>query len=565
MSQLRRMMVCAVGLAILVGHCQFAIAADDVAVGHNGMVVSVSPEATRVGLETLQKGGNAVDAAIAVAFALAVTWPEAGNIGGGGFMMVHPGAGESPVCIEYRETAPAAATPDMFELGETHLGHKAVGVPGTVAGMELAHERFGSLPWEEVVRPAARLAEQGFVIEEKLAAGLTSIVDRSPQFAELVRVFSPPDGRQQWRSGDRLVQPELAHTLRLIAEKGADGFYRGAVAQQLAEEMRLGGGLITEKDLANYHANAREPIHGTFRGFDVYGPPPPSSGGICLIEMLNILENFDFEESDRFSAETLHLMVESMKRGYCDRARYVGDPAFTYIPPHLTTKEYARQLAATIRSERATSSESLAPEIPLAAEGTETTHFSVVDGNGMAVANTYTLEQSYGSRVMVRGAGFLLNNEMGDFNWKPGHTDRKGNIGTEANAIAPGKRMISSQTPILVTKEGQIRVVTGSPGGRTIINTGLCIIINLMEFGMSVREAVDAPRIHHQWFPDEIRFEGMERPEFAESIKQLENMGHAFYAGSRKQGDAHTIVIEPDTGLLQGAADLRRLGAAAGH
>ena len=325
--------------------------------------------------------------------------------------------------------------------------------------------------------------------------------------------------------------------------------------------MKAGKGLLTKADLAAYHANVRAPIHGTYRGYDVYAPPPPSSGGICLVEMLNILETFDLRRHGRWSAVTLHLMIEAMRRAYCDRARYLGDADFVQIPPHLTSKDYARGLAKRIDPHRATRSEDLAKDIPLAREGDSTTHFSVIDKDGMAVANTYTLERSYGSRVVVKGAGFLLNDEMIDFNWRPGVTNRYGVIGTPANQIAAGKRMLSSQTPTIVAKNGKVVLVTGSPGSRTIINTVLCILLNVLEFDMDIRAAVDAPRLHHQWFPDEVRFEGLS--ELAAPIRRLKALGHTVVG--TKQGDAHSIWVDLKRGEYHGAADRRISGKVASY
>ncbi len=527
----------------------------------NGLVVSVSGPGSEVGCDVLKKGGNAVDAAVATAFALAVTYPAAGNIGGGGFMTVYPGGGAEPVVIEYRETAPAAATKDMFTDKDGWYGHKVVGVPGTVRGMALAHQKFGKLPWKDLVLPAVKLAEEGFALDAAVASSLNNVVSSAADFPELRRVFGKDGGKDDWRPGDRLVQTELAATLRRIAEDGPDAFYKGTIADQIAAEMKTGGGLVTKDDLAAYRANVRRPIHGTYRGCDVYAPPPPSSGGTCLVEMLNVLENFDLRKQGRWSPATLHLMTETMRRAYCDRARSLGDPDFTRIPEQLTSKEYARKLAAGIDLTKATPSEELAKDLPLAREGDSTTHFSVIDANGMAVANTYTLERSYGSRVVVRGAGFLLNDEMIDFNWRPGVTDRKGGIGTEANLIAPGKRMLSSQTPTIVTKDGKVLLITGSPGSRTIINTVLCIVVNVVDFDMDVRSAVDAPRLHHQWFPDELRFEGT--TEHAAAVERLRTMGHT--VSGNHQGDAHTIWVDPKTGVYQGAADRRVSGKAVGY
>jgi gamma-glutamyltranspeptidase/glutathione hydrolase len=526
-----------------------------------GLVVAVSAPGAQTGLDILKKGGNAVDAAVATAFAMAVTYPQAGNIGGGGFMVVYPGHGQEPVVIEYREKAPAAATRTMYQKTNSVYGSRVVGVPGTVRGLALAHEKFGKLPWKDLVMPAVRLAEEGFEVEGSLAASLNGIVADAGDFPELKRVLGK-NGAPDWRAGDRLVQKDLAATLRQIAEEGPDAFYKGKIADLLVGEMKKGAGLITRDDLAAYEAKVRQPIHGQYRGYDIYAPSPPSSGGICLVEMLNILENFDLRKEGRWSPITLHLMIEAMRRGYCDRARYLGDADFVKIPAHLTSKDYARKLADSIDRTKATPSEDLARDIAIApGEGDSTTHFSIIDDKGMAVANTYTLERSYGSRVVVRGAGFLLNNEMMDFNWKPGVTDRSGGIGTEANQIGPGKRMLSSQTPTIVARDGKVVLITGSPGSRTIINTVLCMLVNVVDFDMDIRSAVDAPRMHHQWFPDQARFE--DRSTLSVTLDQLAKMGHVI-RGTR-QGDAHSIWVDPKTGIYYGAEDRRISGCAAGY
>lgn len=535
-----------------------------VAQGKNGMVVAVSPPGVDVGLAILKKGGNAVDAAVATALAMAVTYPAAGNIGGGGFMLVYPGPNHKdaePVVFEYRETAPGAATKTMFGKDDSWYTHRAVGVPGTVRGLALAHQRFGKLPWKDVVLPATRLADDGFAVDSALASSLNGAVYSASKSSELRRVLGK-NGAGDWQAGDLLVQKDLAKTLRQIADQGPDAFYQGAIADLLVAEMNRGGGLITKDDLAKYRANARKPIRGAYRGYDVYGASPPSSGGTCLVEMLNVLENFDLRKHGRWSPETLHWMIEAMRRGYCDRARHLGDPGFATIPAHLTDKEYAKMLAKGIALDRATRSEDLAKDIPLSGEGNSTTHFSIIDKDGMAVANTYTLERGYGSRIVVQGAGFLLNNEMGDFNWQPGVTTRGGAIGTEANQIVPGKRMLSSQTPTILAKDGKAVLITGSPGSRTIINTVLSIVVNVVDFDMDIGAAVEAPRLHHQWFPDSARFEGI--GDHSDTIKKLRMMGHQI-SGIGSQGDAHSIWIDPKTGLYHGAADRRINGKAAGY
>jgi gamma-glutamyltranspeptidase/glutathione hydrolase len=524
----------------------------------NGMVVAVCPIAAAVGADVLKAGGTAVDAAVAVAFAEAVTWPEAGNIGGGGFMLVWPGSGKEPTFFDYREKAPAAATEDMFARGVDGQSHKVAGVPGTVRGLELAHKRFGRRPWKELVLPAVRLAEDGFTVDGPLARRLNGVLTEKTRNVEFKRVYGKPGGGA-WRDGDTLRLPDLARTLRLVAEKGADGFYAGETAEKIAAEMKAGGGLITAADLAAYTAKERKPVHGTYRGYDVYGPPPPSSGGTAVVEALNILETFDLAKHPRQSPETVHLMAEAMRRAFADRAKHLGDPDFVTVPEHLASKEYAKKLAAGIDPAKATPSASLAPEIELRDGGNSTTHFSVIDKDGMAVANTYTLENSFGNRVVVRGAGFILNNEMTDFNTRPGVTTRTGTIGTPANRIAPGKRMLSSMTPTIVAKDGKVLLVTGSPGGRTIINTVLCVLVNVLDYRMPPQQAVDEPRLHQQWFPDRISLERAgERPE---PVEKLKAMGHAV-TGVGHQGDAHTIWVDPKTGAYVGAADRRINGKA---
>jgi gamma-glutamyltranspeptidase/glutathione hydrolase len=520
----------------------------------NGVVVAVSEPGAEAGLAIMKQGGNAVDASVATAFALAVTHPAAGNIGGGGFMVVHPPK-DAPSVIDYRETAPAAATRTMFKKGDSPYTHRVVGVPGTVRGMALAHQKFGKLPWQTLVQPAIELADKGYTLDKHHADALNKMLASSKNFAELQRVFARPDGAA-WKPGDRHVQPDLAKTLRLIADDGPDAFYKGRIADLLVAEMKTGNGLITSDDLANYQALQREPIHGTYRGYDVYGPPPPSSGGTCLVQMLGILETFDLKKHDRFSPWTLHLITETMRRSYLDRAMFLGDPAFTKIPAHLTTKEHIAKLIKSIDLTIATKSEDLAKNIPLTPEGESTTHFSVIDKEGLAVANTYTLEHGFGSRIVVKGAGFLLNNEMTDFNWRPGITTKAGAIGTEPNTIAPGKRMLSSQTPTILAKDGKVFLVTGSPGGRTIINTVLNVVVNVVDYDMPIQQAVDAPRLHHQWFPDEVKFEGTKQ--YAETVKALQAMGHR--VSFARQGEAHSIWINPKTGGFVGAADKRLSG-----
>ena len=535
----------------------------------HGMVVSETRQASRVGRDILAQGGNSVDAAVATAFALAVTWPEAGNIGGGGFMMIDPGNGDEPVCIDYRETAPGAATPTMYLNETSRHNYRAVAVPGTVAGLALAHERYGKLPWEDLVMPSVKLARNGFELDRWQVYSINSVLqsDRetlSELTANLRRYYGKPDG-EAWSIGDRMTLPELADTLELIAEGGPDAFYRGPIADQLVTDMQKYGGLISHSDLADYTAVERKAIHSTFAGHDVYGAPPPSSGGVTLILALNILEHLDLDRDAGHSAMNIHKITEAMRYAFRDRAAHLGDPDFVSIPDHLTTKDYAKDLSEKITS-LATPSEELLGEIKLTRIGTDTTHFSVIDNDGMAVSNTYTLEQSWGSRMVVSGAGFVLNNEMGDFNWVPGETTDRGRVGTPANLIAPGKRMLSSQCPVILKRDGKVVLITGSPGGRTIINTVLGVVLNHTYFGMDLPDAVDAPRLHHQWFPDRLRYEAMDAPEQAQVVKQLRAMRHRVEAPPYPQGSAHSIAVTQDNqGRYIGVADKRRGGDAAGY
>jgi gamma-glutamyltranspeptidase / glutathione hydrolase len=530
----------------------------------SGMVVSTSGIASDIGAAILARGGNAVDAAVATAFALAVTYPSAGNIGGGGFMVVRTPAGEA-ITIDYREVAPLASTPTMYldSAGRivgrmTSTGWMAPGVPGTVRGMETAHKRFGKLPWRDVVLPAAELAERGFVLTPSLARSINGEVSRGmAPYPSSVAAYGKPGGGE-WQPGDTIVLRDLGRSIRAIATDGPDAFYTGWIADSIDAAMRANGGIITRRDLAQYQARVREPVRGTYKGYEIISMPPPSSGGVALVQMLNILEPFDLRAMGQWSAESQHLQIEAMRRAYLDRARFLGDPDFVQVPvDRLTSKEHARQVAATIDRQRASRSAELGADIlsrPAGQESDETTHFSVVDRDGMAVANTYTLEAGYGSHVVVPGTGMILNNEMGDFNRRPGYTDSTGVIGTPANLIAPGKRMLSSMTPTIVTRDGQLVLVTGSPGGRTIINTVFNIVLNVVEFGMDARQAVDAPRLHHQWMPDVATYE---RDALTQDvIDRLGWMGHTIRVGGG-QGDGHTIYYDARTRTATGAADAR--------
>jgi gamma-glutamyltranspeptidase/glutathione hydrolase len=527
------------------------------AVSRKGMVVSSSTHASDIGASTLAQGGNAVDAAVATAFAMAVTHPAAGNIGGGGFMLVHPSDGSPPTFIDYREKAPLASTLDMFKKGGSRKNHRYVGVPGTVRGLSLAHELYGLLDWSDVVAPAVRLATKGFEMGGGLARSLNRSL-RSSRNAEFKRVYGKPGGTP-WKQGDRIVLADLGATLSRIAEHGAVGFYKGKTADLLVAEMKRGGGYVAQADLTRYRARVRVPIRFTYRDYVVFSSPPPSSGGITLAQQLQILENFDIKSRGRWSVATNHLMIEAMRRAYAQRAQHLGDSDFVDIPERLTTKKFAKKLASTIDEGQATKSATLGPRITQSNESPETTHFSVIDKSGMAVSNTYTLEAGYGSGVVVTGAGFLLNNEMGDFNPRPGVTNRRGTIGTKPNQIAPEKRMLSSMTPTIVTKGGKPFLVTGSPGGRTIINTVFCVTVNVLDFGMSIRDAIDAPRTDHEWFPERVRFVGAGDKKYATTVKRLRDMGHDIQA-SRGQGDANSILVVG--GEFHGAADSRWGGAA---
>ncbi|HET9425118.1 MAG TPA: gamma-glutamyltransferase [Gemmatimonadaceae bacterium] len=529
----------------------------------SGMVVSVNGYASDIGAAILAKGGNAVDAAVATGFALAVVHPAAGNLGGGGFMVVRLPGGTSTT-FDYREKAPLKSTRTMYldSAGNivralTNTGYLAPGVPGTVKGLAMAHAKFGKLKWQAVVSPAADLAEQGFVLSEPLARSINGELERMRPYPQSVRAYGKPGGGT-WAGGDTMRLADLGRALRSIANEGPSAFYRGWIADSIEATMKAGGGIITKRDLAVYSAKERRPVRGRYRGYEIISMPPPSSGGIALIEMLNILEQYDLAGMGHGSAKAMHLITEAQRRAYLDRARFLGDPDFVDIPvARLTSKGHAKSVAASIDLDRATSSAELGKDIltkELPPESDQTTHFSVVDRNGMAVSNTYTLEGSYGSHVVVSGAGFILNNEMGDFNKKPGYTDTTGTIGTRANLIAPGKRMLSSMTPTIVAKDGRLFLVTGSPGGRTIINTTLHVILNSIDFGMDVRQAVNAPRQDSEWMPDVV---GYERNGLADSVvKTLEAMGHRMRERGT-QGDAHSIRYDPKTKTAWGANDLR--------
>jgi gamma-glutamyltranspeptidase/glutathione hydrolase len=524
-----------------------------------GMVVAQDAIAARVGANALEDGGNAVDAAVATAFALAVTHPTAGNVGGGGFLLLRPASGE-PAAWDFRETAPAAATPTMFlgpdgkyDPARHHDSHLSVGVPGSVAGLHAAwKEKGGKLSWRRLLEPAIALARDGFVVSDGLARSLAGVLPEMQRYPASVAQFSKQG--VPYEAGDVLKQPDLARTLERIAAQGPAGFYTGETALLIEKEMKANGGLVTREDLAAYQPKRRTPLRGSYRGYELIAMPPVSSGGTALLEMLNVLEGYDLRALGAGSAAATHLIAETMRRAFADRARYLGDPEANPAMPieRLISKEHAAELRKSIRPDRATPS---APErFDWPAESDETTHLSVVDAERNAVSLTYTLEYGYGSRIVVPGAGFLLNNEMGDFNAGPGLTNADGLIGTEPNLAEPGKRMLSSMTPTILAKDGAPFMVIGSPGGRTIINTVLLCILNVVDFGMNVQEAVDFGRFHHQWLPDVIAHERLGLS--PDTLEGLRARGHALRE-IRSQGAAQGIVIDAASGLLEGGYDRR--------
>jgi gamma-glutamyltranspeptidase/glutathione hydrolase len=532
----------------------------------HGIVVSQQFLASQAGVEVLWEGGNAVDAAVATAFALAVTHPAAGNLGGGGFLLYRPPKGE-PVAYDFRETGPAGSSATMwlregrYDPARHHGSYLSVGVPGSVAGLHAAWKEHGRLPWRRLLDPAIRLARDGFVVTDTLARSLKDVLPQMKPYPASVAQFSR-DGKA-YEAGDLLVQADLAKTLERIAMKGPSGFYEGETAKLLAAEMKAHGGLVTQDDLKAYKPKVRAPLRGTYRGYDVLTMPPVSSGGVALLTMLNVLEQDDLAERGYGSAASVHLVAEAMRRAYADRARYLGDPAFNPEMPvgRLVSKEHARALRASIRDDRASPSSPERFEWPR--ESDETTHISVMDDDLGAVALTTTLEDSYGSKIVVPGAGFLLNNEMGDFNAGPGLTTVEGLVGTDPNLAAPGKRMLSSMTPTILTKNDKPFLVVGTPGGRTIINTVLLTILAVVDFGMNVQEAVDAPRFHHQWLPDRISYEKFGLS--ADTLALLKARGHELREVP-SQGVAQAILYDAKDKVLEGASDPRdRDGAAIGR
>ncbi len=531
----------------------------------NGMVSAQERLAAEVGRDIMVQGGNAVDAGVAVAFALAVTLPRAGNIGGGGFMLVHDAESGQTHAIDYREAAPAGAARDMFldETGEADSDKSlysgaASGVPGTVAGMKLALDNHGSMAWADVIAPAIRLAEQGITVTPDLADSLEAERAALTKYSSTARIFFKPDG-SGYRPGERLVQADLAATLKAIAAQGPDGFYKGAVADKIARAVQGAGGPMTAADLAAYKPVLREPVRGSYRGHEIVSMPPPSSGGVHLIQILNALEGYPIGALGHNTAETIHLMAEAMKLAYADRSEYLGDPDFVDVPVDaLTSKDYAAQMRSRISADFATPSGMIGPGDLTPYESDQTTHFSVVDKAGNAVSNTYTINLNYGSGLVAEGTGVLMNNEMDDFSAKPGVPNAFGLVGGDANAVAPGKRPLSSMTPTIVLKDGKTWLVTGSPGGARIITTVLQVVMNMIDHGMNVAEASTAPRVHHQWLPDELRLEeGISR----DTTRLLAARGHVL-AERPVMGSTQSILRDPATGALLGASDPRRPDAA---
>jgi gamma-glutamyltranspeptidase/glutathione hydrolase len=524
----------------------------------------VGPEqlAAEVGVHILRQGGNAVDAAVATGFALAVTYPRAGNLGGGGFMLIHLADEDRQTLIDYRESAPAAASRDMFLDAQGNLDHareyfslQSAGVPGTVAGMLYALETYGTLSRQQVLAPAIALAAEGFPVSFALFFEINASAERLRQNPAARQLFFKPDGTP-YAMGETWRQPELAWTLRQISAHGKAGFYAGEVADRITTAMTAGGGLITAGDLGDYSAIERKPVRGTYRGFEVVSTPPPSSGGVHIIQMLNLLEGYDLQAMGHNSAAYLHHLAESMKLAYADRSLYLGDPDFVDVPTaQLLDKGYARERRQRIDSDRATPAAKIAPGRPLHGEGTETTHYSVADQFGNVVSNTYTLNFSFGSNIAIPGTGMLLNNEMADFATSPGNPNAFGLVQGDVNKIEGGKRPLSSMSPTIVLRDGQPWLATGSPGGSVIISTVLQMVLNAMEFEMNVATAAAEPRIHHQWQPDVLQMEEGFSPD---TVRLLEALGQPVNIASRTTGRTNSIMLEQ--GWLYGASDTRRPG-----
>jgi gamma-glutamyltranspeptidase/glutathione hydrolase len=539
------------------------------------MVSSVSEIASQVGVDVLKRGGNAVDAAVAVGLALAVVWPSAGNLGGGGFMVIRRADGKA-AAIDYREMAPAGAHRNVYldDKGEyidesSTYGHMAAGVPGTVAGMAYALEKYGTMKWAEVAEPARKLAAEGFPVWYQLERGLKGASEELSRYPETKRIFLR-DGKP-YETGEIFKQPELAEVFKRMIKQGPREFYEGRTAQLIEESMRraAGGGKtpgkiwMTVEDLKNYKAVEREPLRGTYRSYEIITMPPPSSGGVALIEMLNILERYDLKSMGAGSSQAIHTMVEAMRRAFADRAQFLGDPDFVKVPvAGLISRKYADQLAATINPERASTSQEIRNGDPLPYESSETTHFTVVDKDGNVATNTYTINDSFGNKITVEGAGFLLNNEMDDFAPKPGAPNAYGLIQGEANAVAARKRPLSSMTPTIVLKDGRLYFAVGSPGGPTIINTVTQVIVNIIDHGMNIQQAIDWPRVHHQWMPDQIVYEPYGIA--PDALNRLKSMGHQF-GKPRYMGDAEGVMIDDKTNMRLGGSDPRLDGKSIGY
>ncbi len=532
--------------------------------GKEGMVVTSHFLATESALEVLKKGGNAIDAAVTAAFSLAVTQPRSGNIGGGGFMLISSELKDEVVAIDYREKAPSKATVDMFldkdgnaDNEVSRFSHKSAGVPGTVAGLALALEKYGTISLQDAIAPAIKLADEGFIVTPQFSKGLKAKEKLLKKWDSSKKLFYKSDG-SYYEPGDIFVQKDLAATLKRISANGAREFYEGKTAELLVQEMADHGGLISMEDMKNYKPSIRKPIHGNYRGYDIYSMSSPSSGGVHVVQILNILEGYPLSEYGHNSSKTIHLMAEAMKRAYADRSLYLGDEDFVDVPVKgLISKEYAKALREGIDQEKATESKTIAPGKPLPYESNETTHFSIIDKDGNAVSNTYTINFSYGSGIAVDGAGFLLNNEMDDFSAKPGSPNGYGLIGGEANKIEPNKRMLSSMSPTIVKQDGKNVLVTGSPGGSRIITTTLQVIMNVVDHGLNIKSAVAAPRMHHQWLPDELRVEEGLNPD---TIRMLEEMGHVVKQRSA-MGAIQSIMVKDD--MMYSGADPRRSTAEA--
>ena len=536
-------------------------------VAKHGMVVSQEAAASRIGVDILKRGGNAVDAGVAVGLALAVTLPRAGNLGGGGFMLIHLAQGDRNIAIDYRESAPAATTKDVFldangeaDPFKSRFSGLAIGVPGTVAGLELAWRKYGSgrFSFAELVAPAAALAHQGLVVDDDLADSLPFAAPLLAKHPSAARIYLKPDLSAP-AAGERIALGDLAATLDAIAAQGSPGFYDGPVAAKIVAAVQGAGGRMSLDDLKNYHAVEREPIVGSYRGHAIVSMPPPSSGGVHIVEIANILEGYPLGEQGLNSAQTIHQMAEAEKLAYADRSQYLGDPDFVKIPVKgLVSKAYAEHLRAGVSPDRARPAKEIAPGGPERYESDQTTHFSVVDAAGDAVSNTYTLNFSYGCGLVADGTGVLLNNELDDFSAKPGVANAYGLLGGDANAPGPNKRPLSSMSPTMVFKDGELELVTGSPGGARIITTVLQIILDVIDHGLNVAEAEDAPRVHHQWQPDELR---VERGLSKDTIRLLEAMGHKVVV-REAMGSANTIARNSD-GVLTGASDPRQRGTLA--